>query len=804
MNTPRSTPFLSRKLRREKTNLSDDGSEKTKEPVRVFCRLRPLKDNVQDESCITLVSPTALSLNSPVDPKYVAQKEIHCHFKQIFTSYATQREVFDFVAMPLLQDLFKGKNSLLLSYGVTGSGKTYTLSGASSDPGIVPRSIHTIFNTIEGIQAPKFTIKPDKMNGFSIQSEDEAAQDRLLESKIKSKSLRDKTSRRVIGDEYQYVNDAKNIFDIDESCSYAVFVSYTEIYNNTVYDLLEESNTKSLQPKILREDAQKNMYVIGVTEVEVKSADEAFEVLSTGMKKKRMGFTLLNSESSRSHSVFNIRLVQIEQIAHNSDGVAIIPDSNLIKVSQLSLVDLAGSERTNRTQTTGMRLKEASRINNSLMNLRNCLEVLRENQLTGSNKLVPYRDSRLTFLFKSFFEGSGKVEMIVCVNPSINDYEENLQVMKFAEMTQDVKIKQSIRKDTPYPSKKGKKIFNTPGSISKTKITSSFVLQKIPMFSFDPNHFIEMGETIDDIGKILKLRSSKIETYFSELNNKEKHFRKRLCGLNEGNILNITELKSTRVIIKKLEEQSTNLKNKMCDLEITKNKLASKNVELQDVIRSLKQTIEEKDLRINQKILEKEKEKEKFFIANEKMSQELDNKLRKQREHLHASMQAKDNKLKRVREILESDEQLAAQEEKENKAKEVEPEICTRDVHQIYSPPKQDIQRKNLQTPGGRHRRSRSAGEVWLEHNSIKPVPLGTVLQPSVKKRKSLSKLTKASDITNPNQSKYCLIAQDQDTEGEIETKVYKGDIVPTCGGGAQVIFNDVELLKQKSPTATP
>lgn len=99
-----------------------------------------------------------------------------------------------------------------------------------------------------------------------------------------------------------------------------------------------------------------------------------------------------------------------------------------------------------------------------------------------------------------------------------------------------------------------------------------------------------------------------------------------------------------------------------------------------------------------------------------------------------------------------------------------------------------------------RRRRSRSAGEVWLEHNSVKPVPLGTVLQPAIKKRKSVTKLSKATDITNPKQSKYCLIAQDADENGDLETRVYKGDIVKTCGGGAQVIFDDVEKLTQESP----
>ncbi|KAL3284690.1 hypothetical protein HHI36_018839 [Cryptolaemus montrouzieri] len=797
MNTPyRITPYPQRTLKREKTTLSNGSSDNSKEPVKVFCRIRPLKED-EDTSCILLVSPTVLSLNTPSDPKYPSQRQLHCQFNQIFTSYATQKEVFDFVAMPLLQDLLKGKNALLLSYGVTGSGKTYTLSGEPNNPGIMPRCIDTLFNTIDEFQAPKFMIKPDKMNGFEIQAENDAVKDRLFENRANAKTL-SKQSKKGSGDQLHYINDEIRIKDIDENNLYAVFVSYIEIYNNTVFDLLDESNGKPLQSKILREDAQKNMYVNGVVEIEVKSADEAFEILNSGQKRKRMGHTLLNSESSRSHSVFNIRLVQVEQIAHNSEGDPMVPDSNIIKVSQLSLVDLAGSERTNRTQTTGMRLKEAGRINNSLMCLRNCLEVLRENQVTKCNKIVPYRDSRLTFLFKNFFEGYGKVEMIVCVNPSCLDYDENLQVMKFAEMTQDVKIKKPENRDTPYMRKTVKKI-NTPMSTTKVKSNSSFSLPKIPSFLFDVENLTEMGVTIDQIAKALKLRGSKMETNYSEYNNKVKHFRKRLCDLNEGNILNLSEIKSMKTIIKKGKQESYNLKNKIVDLETVNDSLSAKNQELQEVIRSLRCINDEKDLKINQKILEKERAKQKFAMANEKMSQELENKLRKQREHLQATMKAKENKLKKVKQILESDDPLLSQEDVETPDYDPQHTPPTTILKETQTPSK-----RNIQTPSARHRRSRSAGEVWLEHNSIKPIPLGTVLQPCVKKRKSLTKLTKASDITNPKQSKYCLIAQDQDTEGEIETKVYKGDIVSTCGGGAQVIFNDVELLKQKSPTESP
>lgn len=179
------------------------------------------------------------------------------------------------------------------------------------------------------------------------------------------------------------------------------------------------------------------MFVHGVTEVEVKSVEEALDAFHTGQKRKRMGHTVLNAESSRSHSVFTIRLVQAPV---DINGEYVVQDRNKMTVSQLSCVDLAGSERLHRTKNTGQRLREAGNINNSLMTLRNCLEILRENLLTGQNKKVPYRDSKLTHLFKNYFDGEGQVKMIVCINPRSEDYDESAHVMKFAEITQEVQI----------------------------------------------------------------------------------------------------------------------------------------------------------------------------------------------------------------------------------------------------------------------------------------------------------------------------------------------------------------------------
>lgn len=103
-----------------------------------------------------------------------------------------------------------------------------------------------------------------------------------------------------------------------------------------------------------------------------------------------------------------------------------------------------------------------------------------------------------------------------------------------------------------------------------------------------------------------------------------------------------------------------------------------------------------------------------------------------------------------------------------------------------------------------RHRRSHSAGaEVWLDHRPANAVELGTVMQPLMKRRKSVTKLTDAKDVANSKTPKYCLMTQEQDWSGELETRLYKADVVPTSGSGAKVIFNDVETLKQRSPNAT-
>lgn len=499
-----SSKYTPKTPRREKTTLSSNSGsrERLKDPVQVYCRLRPLK-NHHESTCVKIVSPSVLVLCTPAESR-INRRDLNYEFKHIFTSHADQKEVFDHVAYPLIEDLLNGKNGLLFTYGVTGSGKTYTLTGEQNNPGIMPRSIYTLFNSIEQFQAPKFVIKSDKMNGFEIQSESDALQDRYAELKATSKT----NVRKGSGDnKTMYTNDGTKVLGINETNLYSVFVTYIEIYNNIAYDLLDESSGRTMQSKLIREDARKNMYVNGVVEIEVKSAAEAFDLFSAGQRRKRMAHTNLNAESSRSHCIFNIRVVQLEQ------GQSTIPERNMIKIGQLSLVDLAGSERCSRTQNTGVRLKEASSINNSLMSLRTCMEILRENQLNKVNRLVPYRDSKLTSLFKNYFEGEGRIEMIVCINPSIQDFEENLQVVKFAELTQDVQIIRPEARYTPCRKAGGDKLVPTTPSV-----TPSVKISKIPQFSLVLNYLL-LNLTLKTLKVALVLLHYKLKLYLRENTN---------------------------------------------------------------------------------------------------------------------------------------------------------------------------------------------------------------------------------------------------------------------------------------------
>ncbi|XP_027956236.1 kinesin-like protein KIF23 isoform X2 [Eumetopias jubatus] len=772
-----------------------------KDPVGVYCRVRPLSLPDQ-ECCIEVINNTTVQLHTPEGYRLNRNgdyKETQYSFKQVFGIHTTQKELFDVVANPLVDDLIHGKNGLLFTYGVTGSGKTHTMTGSPGEGGLLPRCLDMIFNSIGSFQAKRYVFKSNDRNSMDIQCEVDA----LLERQKREAMPNPKTpsSKRQVDPEFAdmiNVQDFCKAEEVDEDSVYGVFVSYIEIYNNYIYDLLEEVPFDPIKPKppqskLLREDKNHNMYVAGCTEVEVKSTEEAFEVFWRGQKKRRIANTHLNRESSRSHSVFNIKLVQAPL---DADGDNVLQEKEQITISQLSLVDLAGSERTNRTKAEGNRLREAGNINQSLMTLRTCMEVLRENQMYGTNKMVPYRDSKLTHLFKNYFDGEGKVRMIVCVNPKAEDYEESLQVMRFAEVTQEVEVARPVDKAicglTP-----GRRYRNQVrgGPVGDEPLVTEVVLQSFPPLPscelLDINDEQTLPRLIEALEKRHHLRQRMIEEFHrqsitfkallqefdSAVLNKESHIQGKL---NEKEKV----ISGQKLEIERLEKRNKTLEYKIEILEKT-------TTIYEEDKRTLQQELETQ----NQKLQRQFSDKRRLEARLQGMVTETTMKWEKECERRVAAKQlemqnklwVKDEKLKQLKAIVTEPKG----EKPERPSRERDREKGTQRAVSPSPVP-------NAPPIRLRHRRSRSAGDRWVDHKPASNVQTETVMQPHVPHAITVSV---ANEKALAKCEKYMLTHQELASDGEIETKLIKGDVYKTRGGGQSVQFTDIETLKQESPT---
>ncbi|XP_076751616.1 kinesin-like protein KIF23 [Xylocopa sonorina] len=794
----------------------------SKDPVQVYCRLRPMQ-HPTDVPCMKVASDTTVVITPPesaINFRNSSQKEIQTIFSRVFRPDATQKEIFNIVALPLVENVIHGKNSLLFTYGVTGSGKTYTMTGEPQNAGIMPRCLDVIFNSIANYQTKKFIFKPDKLNGFDIQGEADAMLDRqnelhaglMIQRGGKSGKLRKPESDGDSNPMIIHDIDKSQTIQIDQDNVYAVFVTYVEIYNNSVYDLLEDEDIKSrtLQSKIVREDGNKNMYVHAATEIEVKSSEEAFEVFQRGQRKRRVAHTALNAESSRSHSAFTIRLVQAPL---DCEGEQVIQDKRVVCITQLSLVDLAGSERTNRTKNTGQRLREAGNINNSLMTLRSCLEILRENQLQGTNKMVPYRDSKLTHLFKNYFDGEGQVRMIVCVNPRTDDYDETIQVMKFAEMTQEVQVARPTVTKIDLGFTPGRRQANKLFKEARSKLEKGGRPEAADL-EVDVGLVYSLGgpfpelevnsarndQIISSLMHFLEQRINKRNLLRADLQQKQNDLRKMLITVEQEHMNLKIENASLKATNSQQRKKVSALEGHLCKTEEQIDNLLRKLNHANDTIRSLQQELKDRDMALNQRLIDKQRVKQKYNTKiqaeTDKMNRELEIKLRQQREHLQNQMKEKDDKLRLVKQILVDDNGI-------NSVSIVHKDDATATPSCAEATTKASDCRSRKDkalVANQRYRRSQSA-DRWIDHRPGALVPVGTILQPLMCRRRSVTRLTDPKEIID-GASRYCLVAQEHDTDGELETKLFKGDIIPTSGGGAQVVFNDMECLKQLSPKA--
>ncbi|GAX77261.1 hypothetical protein CEUSTIGMA_g4707.t1 [Chlamydomonas eustigma] len=280
----------------------------------------------------------------------------------VFGPDFTTEQIYELTAKMIIQKVVSGFNGTVFAYGQTSSGKTYTMRGGGTEAGLIPLAVRHVFHLIE------------------------ASQDR----------------------------------------EYLIRVSYTELYNEEVNDLLAPENMKLP----IHESKENGIYVCGLREDIVTSPEQVLALLEEGENNRHVGSTKMNEKSSRSHTLF--RMV-VESRARGAES----DDAGAILVSTLTLVDLAGSERVAKTGAEGIRMKEGTAINKSLLTLGNVINKLAEGaQVTGGH--IPYRDSKLTRILQPSLGGNAKTAVICAMTPALCHVEESHSTLRFASRAKRV------------------------------------------------------------------------------------------------------------------------------------------------------------------------------------------------------------------------------------------------------------------------------------------------------------------------------------------------------------------------------
>ncbi|KAK7336673.1 hypothetical protein VNO77_17219 [Canavalia gladiata] len=285
-------------------------------------------------------------------------------YDRVFGPTTTTRQVYDVAAQHVVSGAMEGINGTVFAYGVTSSGKTHTMHGDQRSPGIIPLAVKDAFSIIQETPNREFLLQ----------------------------------------------------------------VSYLEIYNEVVNDLLNPAG----QNLRIREDAQ-GTYVEGIKEEVVLSPAHALSLIAAGEEHRHVGSTNFNLLSSRSHTIFTLT-IESSPCGENSEGEA-------VTLSQLNLIDLAGSE-SSKAETTGMRRREGSYINKSLLTLGTVISKLTEDKASH----IPYRDSKLTRVLQSSLSGHGRVSLICTVTPSSSNTEETHNTLKFAHRAKHIEIRAAQNK----------------------------------------------------------------------------------------------------------------------------------------------------------------------------------------------------------------------------------------------------------------------------------------------------------------------------------------------------------------------
>ena len=344
--------------------------------VGVAVRIRPLNNTEKAQNSQTCVTI------SKKDRTVTMGKERTFTFDHVFGTDSKQVDVFENCAKDLVLSVFNGYNATMLAYGQTSTGKTYTMGTGQlsnmkdEEIGIIPRVIFMIFNEIEK---------------------------RKLQSE------------------------------------FIIKVSFLEIYNEDIHDLLGSNSMVPEKPISIRED-KGNIFLMGLHEEIVVNCEEMMTCLEKGTLQRIVASTLMNATSSRSHAIFTINIEQqtIEVQPEVTEGQEYM-------IGKFHFVDLAGSERAKRSGASGATLREGISINKGLLCLGNVISALTEDG--QKRNYVPYRDSKLTRILQDSLGGNAKTFMIACISPAEINFEESLNTLKYASRARNIKNKPVVNRD---------------------------------------------------------------------------------------------------------------------------------------------------------------------------------------------------------------------------------------------------------------------------------------------------------------------------------------------------------------------
>ncbi|KAI0422853.1 kinesin motor domain-containing protein [Xylaria grammica] len=322
---------------------------------------------VIDDRCLVFDPPEdnpVHKFSRSVVPNGKKVKDQTFAFDRIFDDNTTQTEVYEATTKGLLDSVLDGYNATVFAYGATGCGKTHTITGTPQMPGIIFLTMQELFEKINDCRDEKHT---------------------------------------------------------------EITLSYLEIYNETIRDLLVPGGSK--QGLMLREDSNQAVTVQGLTSLHPKDVQEVMDMIVLGNEYRTVSPTDANATSSRSHAVLQINIAM-------KDRNAAVNEPHTM--ATLSIIDLAGSERASATKNRGERLIEGANINKSLLALGSCINALCDPRKKSH---VPYRNSKLTRLLKFSLGGNCKTVMIVCVSPSSAHFDETQNTLRYANRAKNIQTK---------------------------------------------------------------------------------------------------------------------------------------------------------------------------------------------------------------------------------------------------------------------------------------------------------------------------------------------------------------------------